>query len=239
MSAAECIHGFEPGLCDTCYPKVQPERPKVVRPKRVATSKRAAPLIAARPKMTAAEQRAFHITHLGNLESILTSGELLADARPPIDVSSELTRELRATAEVAAGEPVSGYVPFYLDPQATLWLELRDGSADPRWSAAARGASSADFVFLITTVAALGLDVVIADGDAASTYTRFAVGGDVDHMLERLHDTDVRPDAEALAKSRVPWDAVQLIGVANERIRDRVRQLTSTKVAVYPPWFAA
>ena len=127
----------------------------------------------------------------------------------------------------------------HVDPQATLWLELRDGSADPRWSAAAHAASSADFVFLITTVAALGPDVVIADGDAASTYTRFAAGEDVDRMLERLHDTDVRPDAEALAKDRVPWEAVQLIGVANERIRDRVRELTSTKVAVYPPWFAA
>lgn len=239
MSAAECIHGFEPGLCDTCYPKAQPERPKVVRPKRLATPRRTAPVIAARPTMTAAEQRAFHVTHLGNLEGILASGELLADARPPIDVSSDLTRELRATAEVAPGEPVSGYVPFYLDPQATLWLELRDGSADPRWSAAGRAASSAEFVFLITTVAALGPDVVIADGDAASTYTRFAAGEDVDPMLERLHDTDVRPDAEALARGRVPWAAVQLIGVANEKIRDRVRQLTSTKVAVYPPWFTA
>jgi hypothetical protein len=132
---------------------------------------------------------------------------------------------------------VSGYVPFYLDPQATLWLELRDGSADPRWSAAAREASSADFVFLITTVATLGPDVVIADGDAASTYTRFAAGDDVDRMLERLHDTDVRPDAEALAKGSVPWNAVQLIGVANEKVRDRVRAITTTKVAVYPPWF--
>lgn len=239
MSAAECIHGFEPGLCDTCYPKVQPERPKVVRPKRSTAAKRTAPVIVARPKMTAAEQRAFHVTHIGNLESILASGELRADARPPFDVSSELTRELRATAEAAPGEPVSGYVPFYLDPQATLWLELRDGSADPRWSAAARAMSSADFVFLITTVAALGPDVVIADGDAASTYTRFARGEDVDRMLDRLHDTDVRPDAEALAKGSVPWEAVQLIGVANEKVRDRVRQLTSTKVAVYPPWFAA
>jgi hypothetical protein len=236
VSAAECIHGFEPGLCDTCYPKVQPERPKVVRPKRV-TAKRTEPVVVVRTKMTAAEQRAFHVTHIGNLERILASGELLADARPPVDVSSDLSRELRATAEAAPGEPVSGYVPFYLDPQATLWLELRDGSADPRWSAAAREASSADFVFLITTVATLGPDVVIADGDAASTYTRFAAGDDVDRMLERLHDTDVRPDAEALAKGSVPWNAVQLIGVANEKVRDRVRAITTTKVAVYPPWF--
>lgn len=57
-------------------------------------------------------------------------------------------------------------------------------------------------------------------------------------MLERLYDTDVRPDAEALAKGDVPWSAVQLVGVANEKVRDRVRQLTKTKVAVYPPWFA-
>ena len=239
MSTAECIHGFEPGLCDTCYPKVQVERPKAVRPPRTAAPKRTAPVAAAKPVITTANQRAYHLTHVDNLERILAEGALVADARPPVDLSSELARELRATAEAAPSKPDSGYVPFFLEPLSTLWLELREGGADPRWSAAALAAASTDFVFLVTTVSALGPEVVIADGDAASTYTRFAGGDDVVRMLERLYDTDVRPDAEVLAPGRVPWQAIQLIGVANEKVRDRVRALTTTKVAVYPPWFVA
>lgn len=239
MSAAECIHGFEPGLCDSCYPKAPVERPKVARPTRSAAPKRTAPVAVAKPVITTANQRAYHLTHVDNLERILADGALVADARPPVDLNSELARELRSSAEAAPGRPVSDYVPFFLEPLSTLWLELREGSADPRWSAAARAAASTDFVFLVTTVSALGPDVVIADGDAASTYTRFASGDDVVRMLERLHDTDVRPDAEVLASERVPWSAVQLIGVGNEKVRDRVRALTTTKVSVYPPWFVA
>jgi hypothetical protein len=40
-----------------------------------------------------------------------------------------------------------------------------------------------------------------------------------------------------LATGPVSFSAIQLIGVANDRVRDRVRGYTATKVAVYPPWF--
>ena len=48
--------------------------------------------------------------------------------------------------------------------------------------------------------------------------------------------------AEALAHGSFPIDAVQLIGVANDRVRDTVKDLLADsgftpKVAVYPPWF--
>lgn len=235
MSTAECIHGFDAGLCDICYPKAAPERPRASRA--APAPRRSAPVVTARPTISAADQRAYHVTHIGNLESIVAAGGLLADARPPFDVSSQLTRELRSSAEVAPESPVSGFVPFYLDPQATLWQQLREGGADPRWSAAARSASASDFVFLVTTVAALGPDVVLADGDAAGSLTRFATGDRVGRMLVRIHDADARPDAEALAPDSAPWESVQLVGVASERVRDRVRGLVSTRVAVYPPWF--
>jgi hypothetical protein len=61
---------------------------------------------------------------------------------------------------------------------------------------------------------------------------------EVDGMLRRLHGTDQVRDAEVLVKDSFAFDAVQLIGVANEPMRDRVRELVGdTKVAVYPPWF--
>ncbi len=234
MSSAECIHGFEPGFCDVCFPKTPPERPRINR--QTSATKRSSPTTAVKPSISTAQQRVYHVTHISNLRSIIDSG-LTADAEPAVDVSSELTRELRRTAEVGVGKPVADLVPFYLAPDATRWVQLREGATDPAWSHAARTATPTDFVFLVSTLAALGDEAVLSDGDAAGTLTRFAVGDQLSRMLVRLYDSDGRADAEALAKGPVPWERIQLIGVANERVRDRVRALTSTRVAVYPPWF--
>lgn len=197
--------------------------------------------------MKAAEQRVYHITHIRNLEGILAAGELSADATPAVDVSSELTRELRMSAPLRHGAGGSGgsvaeHVPFYLTPDAALWGDLRAGALDEtRWSDAARKAMPHEFVFLVSTIAALGSEVVIADGDAAAAFTGFASGDGIQRALERLRDDeDAGRGAEALAPQRVPFAAVHLIGVANDRVRDRVRELlgaTVPKVAVYPPWF--
>ncbi len=249
--AAECIHGFEEGLCDTCYPKAPPVRPAAAKAPRAATARAA---VASRPaKRTAAgtgapvnllDQRVYHLTHLGNLPSILAAGSLMAGdgATMEVDLSSPLTRELRTTAEVAAGVSVASHVPFALAPDAVFWEELRRGAVEPRWSAAARLAASHDFVFLVSTLRTLG-SFVLADADAAGTYTRFAGTPDVAlGMLGRLHGADQLREAEALVAGSVPFESVQLIGVANEPVRDRVRSLLTsaglaTKVAVYPPWF--
>lgn len=190
------------------------------------------------------ELRVYHVTHLRNLPAILESGALVAGAEPVVDVSSDLARELRATAEVAPGSPVDRFVAFSLAPDSDTWAQLRGGAAEPRWSAAARASVPADFVVLVSTVAALGPDAVIADGDAAGTYTRFASGAEAERMLVRLHDDpEARAAAEALAPDRVELSAIQLIGVAHEPARDDVRGMLAgspfrPKVAVYPPWFA-
>jgi hypothetical protein len=239
---AECIHGFEGELCDSCFPKAVPEKPKVTRA--AATPRRTAGASTSRKSLNTADVRIYHVTHVKNLPAIIEAGELRADTRPALDVSSELTRELRATASVAPGSSVAEYVPFYLAPDSGPWEELRRGAAEPRWSADARAASSTDFVFLVSTVKSLGDSAVIADGDAAGSVTRFATTPeDAQHMLVRLHDdADRKLGAEALARESFPVDAVQLIGVANDRVRDTVKDLLADsgftpKVAVYPPWF--
>lgn len=250
--AAECIHGFEEGFCDTCYPKAPPVRPAAVSAPRASNPRAAA---GARPaKRTAAgtgapvnllDQRVYHVTHVSNLPLILAEGRVLAAAESStreVDLSSPLTRELRATAEVAPGESVASHVPFALAPDAVFWEELRRGAIEPRWSAAARLAASHDFVFLVSTLRTLG-SFVLADGDAAGTYTRFAGAPEAAvGMLSRLYGAEQLREAEALVAGSVPFESIQLIGVANEPVRDRVRSLLasaglSTKVAVYPPWF--
>ncbi len=242
----ECIHGFEGTLCDVCFPKKAPEP---VRRPATSRSRPSAPTSArggSQPtQLRTADLRVYHFTHVRNLPAIISDGELRANATPVVDLSSELARELRGTAEVAPGRPVSDFIAFSLAPDSVTWDELRRGAAEPRWSPAARASVPADFVVLVTTVKALGPEAVIADGDAAGTYTRFAVTAeDADRMLARLHgDADARSAAEALAPLAVDFSSVQLIGVAHDPARDDVRaMLTSTgfapKVAVYPPWFA-
>jgi len=245
---AECIHGLEIPLCDICYPKVAPEKPRTARVATTVRAPRAAAVTTSRKSVNPGEQRVYHVTHIRNLESIAAAGELSIDALPTVDVSSALTRELRMSAPVDADTTVAEYIPFYLAPDAVLWDDLRSGALDEtRWSDAARKATPFDFVFLVSTVAALGPSAVIADGDAAATFTRFATGDGIPRALQRLHSTspdsiDARRTAEALVLSRFPFAAVQLIGVANDRVRDRVRELlpaspAAPKVAVYPPWF--
>ncbi|MDP3208512.1 MAG: DarT ssDNA thymidine ADP-ribosyltransferase family protein [Rhodoglobus sp.] len=215
--------------------------------------------------MNLLDQRVYHVTHLRNLKGILATDAVLAadglatraaessTAGIPVDLSSPLTRELRSSVEVGpaveggTASSVSAHVPWYLSPDASVWQELRRGAAEPRWSAAARAAASVDLVVLVSTVrtlVALG-GFAIADGDGAATFTRFATDeGQAMRMLSRLHNTDHLFTAEVLIAGSVPFAAVQLIGVANDPQRDRVRTMLDgasarPKVAVYPPWFAA
>lgn len=245
--ADECIHGFDAGLCDICYPRVAPEAPKPVR---AATGARKTPVRAAGAPTVApysfATQRFFHVTHLRNLEAIMHTGELRADATPAVDVSSTITRELRAGADLADGTTVAHHVAFYASPTAVRWAELRDGATGPHWSDEARAAKPAEFVLLAVQASALGPDIIAADADAAAPATRFAHGvADATTLLRRVRVDD--PDfvhAEVLASRPVPFDSVALIGVANDRVRDTVRDMLDhaggykPKVAVYPPWFA-
>ena len=102
-------------------------------------------------------------------------------------------------------------------------------------------------MLLAVQATTLSDEIIAADADAAAPATRFAHGTtDATQLLRRLRADD--PDfltAEILVPHAVPFDSVALIGVANDRVRDQVRDMLETaggyapKVAVYPPWFAA
>lgn len=66
MPDTECIHGLAAGVCDTCYPKVQPEKPAVVRRSAPRTTR-----AAGAPKVANPELQRVHI---------VVSFEELADA---------------------------------------------------------------------------------------------------------------------------------------------------------------
>jgi len=246
--ADECIHGFEAGMCDVCYPAAVPEKPKPVRAP--AGTRAASARVAGAPRIapfSLATQRFFHVTHLRNLEAIMHTGEIRADVEPVVDVSSAVARELRAGADLADGTTVAQHVAFYASPTAERWTELRDGATGPHWSDEARAAKPADFVMLAVPAVQFGADITAADADAAAPATRFAIGtAEATQLLRRLRVDDPEfLNTEILIPHAVPFDSVALIGVANDRIRDQVRDMIARaggyapKVAVYPPWFAA
>ncbi|MEO6532645.1 MAG: DarT ssDNA thymidine ADP-ribosyltransferase family protein [Pseudolysinimonas sp.] len=253
---AECKHGFEDGLCDICFPRQAPEpakRAATTTARRPAASRSAAgsaaprvqaPRTSSRPTMLLNTQRVYHVTHLHNLEAIVIDEAIRADASPEVDVSSTTTRELRASVELASGGFVADRVPFQLSPNASRWNELRSGAAGPHWSDAARAANPLEFVILVTSGGAVGPDILFANGDAAAPATRFAAGDAGTALLRSTYALDPELlDAELLAAAPVPFSAITLVGVANEPVRDLVRQLladvggAAPKVAVYPPWF--
>ncbi|NIJ05284.1 DarT ssDNA thymidine ADP-ribosyltransferase family protein [Frigoribacterium faeni] len=267
----ECIHGFERELCDICAPRKREPlldadgqaRTLVTKrraPSRKPESLRSTPALArdsaavavaaqsaARVAPAFAAQRVYHWTHVSNLPAVFAAGELVpsADAAPVLDVSSEATRALRASVSTASGAPVAAHVPFSLSPHASAWDVLRSGAEGYEWSDAARTAKATDFVMLVVPVTALGDDFVVTERDAAVQGVRSGAGlDDASSMVRRfsLADPDLL-EPEVLVPRAVPLDAVTLIGVPHDKMRDRVKQLlvefggAAPRVAVYPPWF--
>lgn len=252
---AECIHGFDEGLCDICYPREEPTKAPVASAPR-SRSRSASGLNRARvpgaSKKTVevdsppfAERRIYHATHLRNLDAILIDGAIRAGVTPEFEVASPELREKRATAEVAPGTPVTDFVAFSLSPHASWWNEVRTGAADPRWSDDARKAAPTQYAILVGTVAAVGPEVVASDADAASEATRFGVGLTAASQLVRraeLEDPELL-EAEVLVQGEYPLGQVAVLAVPNEPVRDRVRAVLresgtkAPRIVVYPPWF--
>jgi hypothetical protein len=246
----ECIHGLDKALCDLCtpkpVPKIEPSAPKVVRSRASAAKSRVAG--AAGPTVQSVDQRIYHVTHLRNFEAIVRSGCLLSDshgAEPVVDISSAENREERREASVD-GAPVAGFVPFFVSADSALWRDIRSSTLDPRLAAAVRETVPSEFVVLVTTIGKAGRDnSVVAVGDAADAATRFATTPEqATRELGRMRgDEEVLDRAELLVRERLPFDAVTLVGVANDRARNEVREILggsefTTKVSIYPPWFA-
>lgn len=223
---------------------------------------------AAKRPIDISEQRIYHLTHISNLIGIVGSGAVLADAsagwqsRPAVDIASSANREARRGMQVAGeSEPaVAGYVPFFLSPNAGVWESIRSHSADPRLSAEAYGHDVYDYVILVSTVKtalgdpdaagddADGASVIVANGDATATFTRFGISREASVRMLRImrahEDSEALLAAEFLVRDTFPIENVSLIGVANDKVRLAVWEIVAAsnsrhrpKIAVYPPWF--
>ena len=261
VSVAECIHGFDDRMCDICFPRIVAEPPPTVAASTTRAATRSGRSTATRPPKRApgapaglpkvppfASRRLYHVTPLSNLESILIDGALRAigsGVTPDLDVAAPLARQLRAHADVGDGRHVDEFVPFSASPDADRWAELRAGAVEPHWSAAARELTSADYAVLVAVGRDLGTDLVVADGDAAAPVTRFTIGDPAKAIASAARADPELTAIEVLAPNSVSLTAVNLIAVANEPARARVRAMfhdvegAPPRVVVHPPWFIA
>jgi hypothetical protein len=256
-TVAECIHGFDEGECDICFPRKAAEPPPTVAATATRTAPRVAPLrsrrlterpAAAPPKLPPfGSRRLYHVTHIRNLESILLDGAIraaAAGADPDVDITAPVLRRLREETSVGDGRPVAGFVPFALSTDAEWWRELREGAEGARWSAAARLAAATEYVALVVAAERIGPDVVIAEGDSSAPATHFLIGEPPRSLAIAVRRDPELTTTEVLVAERVPLEAVVLLGVPNEPMRTKVRQmfraveLTPPKVVVHPPWFS-
>jgi ssDNA thymidine ADP-ribosyltransferase, DarT len=264
----ECIHGFVDGLCATCNPKPVAEVPAAARP--AARSRIAAPPratvrslraaarvpVGSAPADTLLEQRIYHVTHVTNLAGIRDRRAIVAGAEPTLDLSPAQLRDERrqipipgVSGSLGTDATLADFVPFFLSPDAALWQSLRAGLDHPRLSPGARAADPLEFVFLVSTVrhvVAVDRAFVIADRNVEGATTRFATTReDAERMLYRLRadaDGSQLVEAELLVAEALPFESVTLVGVANDRVRQSVRDLLAgsdftPKISVYPPWF--
>lgn len=246
----DCIHGLEADRCDLCTPR-QRAMPAPSARATKPTRARAQGSVRAggagkQATVDPGTRRIFHLTHVKNLEGILTEGKIRSDgvgSSPQIDISSADNREVRR--DVSTGSiTVAGYVPFFLTPDAHFWEDMRSGIANYRLSEDAHLIPAFEFVILVSSVGAAGPGALLSDGDAADPATRFSspegIGG---RMARRLDDEeDALRSAEFLVPDSFPFSEVTLIGVANDKVRARVRDVIGAhgfaqKVSVYPPWF--
>lgn len=246
----ECIHGLEIERCDICAPRkqkisadgVSEVKPARARPKRASRASASTKQVTVDP----GTRRIFHLTHIKNLAGILEEKRILSDvagANPVVDISTADNRELRR--EVSAGsKPVAAFVPFFLAADAVLWEDLCTGVASHQLSEDSQRIPASEFVVLVGSMGAAGEDAVIADGDAADPATQFSspdmLGGRMPRRF--FEEEDSLRYAEVLVPDAFPFESVTLIGVANDKVRTRVRELISAqgygqKVSVYPPWF--
>ena len=191
-------------------------------------------------------RRLYHVTHYRNLDSILADGAIrsvAAGADPAVDVTAPAVRDSSTVNDVGDGRPVSEFVPFSLSPHSSWWSELRTGASGAHWSAAARLSAPTEYVILVAGAKQIGADVAVADGDPSAAATAFTLGDPAKAIARAAREDAELAGVELLVADRVPLEAVVLIGVPNEPMRTRVRQMFHAldtvvpKVVVHPPWF--
>lgn len=184
----------------------------------------------------------YHITHVDNLPSILSSGGLWSDAAminrggpaASIGMSSIKQRRLRLSVRCHPGDHVGDYVPFYFCPRSIMLYLIHCANHSELSYHGGQGP-------IVHLEADLHQTVAWAEGEnrrwafslsnAGASYTEFR--NRVDQLREvdwaAVAATDFRDaqvkegkQAEFLVYELFPWHLVRRIGVESAAIHNRV-----------------
>ena len=202
----------------------------------------------------------YHITHVKNLEAMITRGGLLPDrmtsklSPAPISIGYGHIKERRMarTVPVGPGGTLGDYVPLYFAPRSPMLYSISQGNV-PTYQE-----GQGPIVHLVASAEAIavrGLSYVLTDGHADVALTRFydslAELNKVDWPLMRAQywrDTIDDPDrkrrrqAEMLVHRFLPWDLIVAIGVQKRSTGSLVLEAIGhashqPPVAVRPDWY--
>jgi hypothetical protein len=196
----------------------------------------------------------FHITHVGNLASIIAHGCLWSDSQriarnlvtTNIGYSHIKQRRLNRIVTAGFGGKLGDYVPFNFCPRSVMLFVVSRGHQD-------YGGGQDEIVHLVSSVdtaKALGKAWAFTDRHADLAYASYFATLDklseVDWDVMPLaywagsDDTKEKRQAEFLVYEGFPWSAVEAIGVKSTAVAAKVQALLrggAPPVAVRPDWY--
>jgi hypothetical protein len=195
----------------------------------------------------------FHITHVGNVASIIAHGCLWSEsqriarglATTNIGYSHIKQRRLNRPVKTAFGRRLGDYVPFNFCPRSVMLYVVAQGHSDYT-------GGQDDIVHLVScvnTAVALrkpwAFTELHADLAYASFYSSLDKLSEVDWKVMPLKywsndDTKQKRQAEFLVYESFPWSAVELIGVKNAATAAKLHAVISggrPTIAVRPDWY--
>jgi ssDNA thymidine ADP-ribosyltransferase, DarT len=203
----------------------------------------------------------YHITHIDNLESILSEDGLLAynlmleTQTNYTNIAYENIQNRRATTDVPCGRGgvLHDYVPFYFAPRSPMLYTISRGNVKNY----TQGQSAViHLVSSIENIQAEDLCFVFTDGHAVMAFTDFF--DDLNYLDDAIdwtvmesrywadtnedNDRKRRRQAEFLVHNFVSWKLITEIGVTNNIIKSQVEDILQNfthkpLVIVRPNWY--
>ncbi len=209
------------------------------------------------PPWAADETAVYHITDVGNLDSMIDAGCIHCDEgcaslkSAPVSIAYTDLKAKRAVTvvEVAAGGTLANYVPFYFAPRSPMLYTIHRGNV--------AGATQENIVHLVFCLEDLAEpdQFVITDGHAIKSLTdQFGTLDDLeavdwDIMRETYWaDTDEdgdrsrRRQAEFLVHERVAFSSVRQIVAMNRATAQQAKDALSAiedppPIFIRPNWY--
>jgi hypothetical protein len=203
----------------------------------------------------------YHITHIDNLTSIITSGRLIANSRLKIqqtnylDIAYGHIQDRRATTKVpcSAGGYLHDYVPFYFAPRSPMLYAIHKQNVD------SYSGGQQPIIHLVSeaySINSLKVKFAFTDGHAIMAYSEFYdnisdLQSVIDWELMKSKYWANTPDdpnrkwrrqAEFLVYENCPWSLIQEIGVINKTIAEQVQLILTAfniqiPVNIYQNWY--